>query len=303
MIEAQGRPRAQDDVAGPPVAAEVGAQLSGVRRTDFVDEKDELEALRSKAAEKAHHPLFGDHEVADNAWEPVGPAQQNDMIARTDRRQAPFQSSDQFVEALGEHGDQHAEKEHVSCNGDEGRHDAQAYAFIVTEVAGIGKAEEGPPNRVERLRNRCVRLACDQERDQPHEDRHQCDQGRGNREPGGGAAQQHRLDDKLEPVAQRVDDHAWQRKHVHEVRRAEGALLHGWQRIYRTQLTQGQERVRQGWSPNLKRLYALDIRFETIDAPRRSVVYRRKGEGPEAGWHYGWDNPSRRRNKGNMNAS
>ena len=128
---------------------------------------------------------------------------------------------------MGENGHEHAEEKHGAGDGDEGGDDAQAGALVVAEVAGIGEAQEGPPYGLGGIAERLVGAVRDEKAEGAHTERDEGDEDRTDGEAGESAAEQEPLDDELNAVAERIDDHPGQLEGIESPNTGQAFIGHG----------------------------------------------------------------------------
>ena len=115
---------------------------------DFLGQDHQPQSLGQASLEQALDAAVNVENFLYQRDSAVGPAKNDDVVGYGDRCQTLLQLDHHGNQPTGHDGYQRAKKYHVAAQGQHGGDDASPGALIIAEVARIGQAKKGPPDRV-----------------------------------------------------------------------------------------------------------------------------------------------------------
>ena len=144
------------------------------------------------------HAALRDQDLLQDRQRAAGPSQEDEVRIEGDRRQPLFQTVHGLGQPLHKNGDQRPHEQDVAKDGYRRRNRGLGDALVITQIAWVGEAQEGPPDGI----RGGLEAGCERARQKAPDDRDQHDEGHHDGEARAGPANHGLFKPEQGPVLQ-----------------------------------------------------------------------------------------------------
>ena len=115
---------------------------------DALGQHGDTQSARADATQEAAQTTARVEDLRHHWKRAAAEAEHDDVTACGNRGQPLFQRAHGARQPLRENSDERAHEQHIAAHGQSGGDHAPPAARVITQIAGIGQAQKGPPHRL-----------------------------------------------------------------------------------------------------------------------------------------------------------